>query len=83
MNATTRTIEVARKGERQKFKPKAWSHQDELKEAVGKTVRMAFLDDSSATGVLVSADAFTLRVRDEQSVFTYFKHSMIGYEVME
>jgi hypothetical protein len=84
MNTPNRNVEVVRKNERTKFKPKAWSHQDELKQAVGKTVKLYHLaEDGTAysAGELVSADAFTLRVRHQQSVLTYFKHGIVAYEI--
>lgn len=68
-------------------KPKAWSHQDDLKDAVGKTVALLFSDGTVKAGPLVAADQFTLKVRivvtDGQSVMTFFKSALVAYGIKE
>lgn len=47
-------------------KPKAWSHQDDLKALVGKQVRLIVANREHAViGKLVQADQFTLKVAVE------------------
>lgn len=55
-----RTITVERKGERRPFKPKAWTHMDELKTLIGKRVVIVGHNAEDTRGTLVAADQFTL-----------------------
>ncbi|TXN07931.1 hypothetical protein FV222_01450 [Methylobacterium sp. WL103] len=68
-------------------KPKAWNHQDELRERRGKPFILTLTDGSKIEGYLAEADQFTLKVRfaDEngQSVVTFSKHSIRSYQFAE
>lgn len=86
MHAQTqsRSFSVERKSERRPFKPKAWSHQDELKAAVGKVVVLRLVDQADPViGTLMAADAFALSIRvgNSQSTRTYYKHALVSYVV--
>ena len=78
-----RPLTIERKGERAPYKPKPWSHQNELQAARGKPINLHFLDGSKGAFVLVEADAFALRVcaPGSQSALTYWKHALLGYRL--
>lgn len=69
-------------------KPKAWAHQDDLREMIGKKIQIT-LQGSNAPGLalgiplvgtLVAADTFTLKIDGGgQSAMTYFKHALTSY----
>jgi hypothetical protein len=84
--ANVSTFQRANVKDRQPFKakpPRAWSHQDDLKANVGKTMRLMFVDEVVIQGTLVTADQFTLKIaRSDKSVVTYFKSGMISFEVI-
>lgn len=62
-------------------KPKRWSHQDDLQEMVGKQIKINVLG-ASRIGILLAADAFTLKLDGGgQSAMTYFKHSLLSYNL--
>ena len=63
------------------FKVKAWSHQDELKSLIGKRITLVYTNDVEVTAELLSADAFTLRVRIDKTgvTSTIFKHYLAAY----
>ncbi|SER29448.1 hypothetical protein SAMN05216548_114131 [Faunimonas pinastri] len=86
-NETRRPIEIARKGERQPFKPKLWSHQQQLRELRGRKIVVLFRDGTQVTGELLEADqyALLLRIREDKSVLTLtlFKHDIQGYRPAE
>lgn len=75
-----------RGGERRPFKPKPWNHQEDLKALKGQNIRLRLPGPNHTEGwvrgVLVDADAYTLKVRvhSSQSVVTYFKSALIGYD---
>lgn len=63
-----------------KHKPKAWSHQDDLKHRVGKDITLLLTDNSDCTVRLLGADQFTLHVeRKNGERGVIFKHALIGY----
>lgn len=70
--------------ERSKFKPKAWSHQDDLKALIGKRVkltRVAYTGTTYDYGKLVAADQFTLKLQAPTGhVCVYFKSAFISFE---
>lgn len=64
-------------------KPRRWSHQDELQALVGKQVNLTYTAGSNfftREGLLVAADQFTLKIRDERGdERVYFKSAMINF----
>ena len=73
-------FQVERRGERTKlkFKPKGWSHQDELRELKGKEIVLEFLDGSRSKSTLIDADPFTIKT----TFRTVFKHALLGYHAV-
>lgn len=63
------------------FKPKAWTHQDDLRAQCGKGIFIRFMNGVGIEGTLISADQFTLKimVNSSKSVVTYFKHAVESY----
>lgn len=61
-------------------KPKAWNHQDELKELVGKEINIGWFDGATGKAILLAADQFTLKVRtaEEEHPLIIFKHAVRG-----
>ncbi len=54
--------------------PKRWSHQDDLANFVGKSVRVFYVSDAhSVDGILAAADAYTIKMLDGMIIF---KHSI-------
>jgi hypothetical protein len=82
-----RPFVVERKGERRPSKPKPWSHQDDLRTMIGKSVVLIFVDPKfgSVCGVLAAADQFTLQLRVDghKSPMTYFKHAIVAFGLQE
>lgn len=72
---------------RQPFKAKAWSHQDDLKAAIGKDIAISFSAEDKERYRLLGADQFTLKVGDpsgvNKSALTFFKGNLLGYEILE
>ena len=70
-----------------KSKPKAWSHQDELKAGRGKKITLTHVSGETVVGKLLEADQFTIKVLhvvgNGQSALTYFKHDLCGYVIEE
>ena len=79
------------------LKERAWSHQDELKELMGKRVGLE-IGDRIVTGTLINADAFTVQIRNaswttrndetgfsstSRSLMTFFKHAIKGFHEVE
>lgn len=81
-------FKTERAGERKPFKPKPWSHQNELVAAKGKRVEIFFSQYDGLAGVLIDADQFTLKIEltnsddGSKSVLTVFKHSIRHYRVV-
>lgn len=78
---TQPTFKRERAGDRKPFKPKPWSHQDDLRALKGKTIDIVFLGGREAIkGTLLDSDQFALKVEiqvlDKQSVLTVYKHDM-------
>jgi hypothetical protein len=74
--------------DRKPFRPKPWSHQQDLTAAKGKRVEIDFAETVGFTGVLLEADQFSLKVEVSnpdgtyKSVLTVFKHSIRHYRVV-
>jgi hypothetical protein len=62
-----------------KIKPRKWQHQDELERCVGKAIVVVFRDREIATGRLLAADQFTVKIDCEAGPVTFFKHTMFSY----
>lgn len=62
-------------------KPKAWSHQDDLKALKGQRVALTLVNGNIFAGVLLDADQFTIKLLadDTQSVVTYYKHILASF----
>lgn len=59
--------------------PKRWQHQDELDAHVGKDIKIVFRDETTASGILLAADQFTIKIDCRSGPVTYFKHDMSSY----
>lgn len=67
----------------------SWSHQGELIGAASRRqkIELVFPDDTSASGELIAADSYTIKVRvtldeDQPGVtaeVVYFKHALLSY----
>jgi hypothetical protein len=79
-------FKTERAGDRKPFKPKRWSHQQDLEKLKGKKVDLVYPNGEWVRGVLLEADQFTLRVdigsENHQSVLTVFKHSLRSYSAV-
>lgn len=62
--------------DRTKFKPKAWTHQDQLKSLIGKKISIVYRDDAVFTGTLLNADQFTIQIQGPETVITVFKSAL-------
>lgn len=85
---TRPSVQFERRGPaapRTPFKPKAFNHQDDLKDAVGKQVVLVTLRGTTVEGELLGADQFTIKIRrcdvESKSVLTWFKHALASYGV--
>ena len=59
-----------------------WTHQGDLETGLGKMIHLLLADGKLATGELLNADQFALKVFDDParpSGTTYFKHSIAAY----
>lgn len=68
------------------FKPKAWSHDNDLTAAKGKQISLHALDSpDELVGELLDSDRFTLKVRvwNGKSALTFFKHALASYAIKE
>lgn len=63
-------------------KPKKWSHQRELEEAVGKQIKLALQNGADLQVELLAADQFTVRVQYNGITATMFKHNITAYMVL-
>lgn len=87
MHPQTKPFQRENSNARRPFKPKAWSHQDELKSLIGKKVIITFaasldIDTNWSIGTLINADQFTLQLQhNDKSIATYFKSSLMGYNL--
>lgn len=64
------------------IKPKAWSHQDDLKALVGQAIKIQLPSGATMIGKLESADAYTLKLsfpQQDQSALTYFKSALLAF----
>jgi len=74
------TFTVERKSDRKTYKPKAWSHQDDLKYMKGRTVDIYLTQGAVITGLLLDSDQFTLKIEHkDKSVMTYFKSGLVAF----
>ena len=80
---TKRPVLVHKSNDRNKFKPKPWSHQQDLAALRGKKIRFQ-MELGEYEGVLVEADQFAIKVRidgaaveDREEVF--FKHAIFSF----
>jgi hypothetical protein len=73
------------KKESSHFKPKRWSHQDELANAKDKRIVIYnTIDHGYDEYKLIDADQFTLKVLlSDKSILTVFKHAITGYKIVE
>jgi len=76
---------LEKKGERKPFRPRAWSHQDDLKHMRGKTIKITMpgsAGDRCVTGTLMESDQFTLKIQrqNDQAILTYFKSHLIAFQ---
>jgi hypothetical protein len=84
-NETLRLPNRSYSDARKPYRPKPWSHQNELKSLIGETIVVMYPDGTRLTGDLLNADQFTLqvRVRSEEGCViaecTFFKHAIVGY----
>lgn len=81
-NQKVTSVVVHRKFDRNKLKPKRWSHQDELTALKGKHVRLMFVNGSILErALLLDADQYTICIvlPGQQSTMTYFKSALEGY----
>lgn len=74
-----RPFSVENRSDRRPIKPAAWNHQNDLKELVGKRVRLALLNGQVPEGTLVAADQFTLKLSIGGRVTVYFKSATISF----
>lgn len=81
-----RTFKVEHKGRKLNApaKPKAWTHQDDLKSLKGKEVALFILGCPEITGLLLEADQFTIKILEtnSKSVVTYFKHTLTSFRAV-
>ena len=83
---TSKSFIVENKEQRRPFKPKPWTHQDDLKAMIGKKITLVFFSGEARRqrdGVLEAADQFTLKlsgVDGNKSTQTYFKHALFSFE---
>jgi hypothetical protein len=86
MKPQTRPV-IERRGPsapRQPMKPRAWSHQDDLKAGIGRQITVMFAGGGNRTGKLIAADQFTIKLAGNgQSALTYCKGNLLGYEIHE
>lgn len=70
--------------QRRPYKPKAWSHQDDLKDAVGKHIEIQLNSGPLLAGRLVAADAYTIKLkRASSSLVTINKSALTYYEITD
>lgn len=63
-------------------KPKAWSHQDDLKALVGQIIKIQLPGGATMLGKLENADAYTLKLSfpdKDQSTLIYFKSALLAF----
>jgi phage terminase large subunit len=86
-NKAPAKLTVHRSTDRMKFKPKRWSHQNDLDALKGQNITVTLHTGHKLVVRLLDSDQFTLKVQDlsagqhEQSVLTYFKHAIAAYGV--
>lgn len=63
------------------YKPRPWSHQQDLASLIGRTINIAIMDGAILSGVLRAADPFTLKIElpDSKADLTVFKHVIASY----
>ena len=80
-------FKVERKADRKPFKPKPWSHQDELARLKGKVIFLRFnagSTSSTISGRLLEADAFTIKIDGSSLPLVISKHAIVFFhEVKE
>ncbi|KAA5603489.1 hypothetical protein F1188_19640 [Roseospira marina] len=71
-------------------RPKAWTHQGELKELIGQKVEIELAvggDLRQRVGFLLAADPYTIKLRLSGNrtgeVRTFFKSALLDYRVVE
>lgn len=65
---------------RKPLKPRAWNHQQELRELTDKMVTVEFRTGATLTGKLLAADQFTLKIEfSPGKASTVFKHALNRY----
>jgi hypothetical protein len=79
-------FKTERAGDRKPYKPKPWSHQNDLAAAKGKQIDVFFGAADGMRGVLLEADQFSLKLElsheNSKSVVTVFKHSIRQFRVV-
>lgn len=71
-------------GKRRPYKPRPWSHQDDLIDMIGKTVTLLVVERGWISGKLIAADQFTLKIdAGEKSAVTYFKSALLCFYLEE
>ena len=60
------------------IKPKAWSHQNEIKISTGKSIKIVFADNSVVIGTLLEADQFTIKVKVTKGDATMARYVSAG-----
>ena len=58
----TQTLKVENKNKRRPYKPKAWSHHDELKAMIGKQI-VIVSSGVETEAKLLETDSFTIKVQ--------------------
>jgi hypothetical protein len=87
-NKGPKSFSVERRGHtgRVPFKPKAWSHQDDLREGRGKIIQLGITGREPIEGVLLEADQFTIKlqhVANPKKISVFFKSAVAGFWFVE
>lgn len=62
-------------------KPKGWSHQQDLLESVGKNIMLLLNNSVTVVGVLVAADAYTIKINAAGFIAVYNKSALTYFAV--
>lgn len=81
------TLRMPRKDNAKPMKMRPWSHQNELKEHIGKKIAVMSVEGDEYEGVLVNADAYTIQIRHVQDIKSevtdvFFKHAIGAYRLL-